>query len=325
MSIYRKILATADKDPVLLPDVQAIAEAYKQAVGANGSGLISVADAIKIYELAISGSGLEITVAEGDALAIILEEAKFAPGAKVVLLNKLQSFQGRKALMAASRTPVDKDAAADAIAQNSSLTRFTSPFQWKNPTLYVPSHFLAVAQLVRDGTITVYRGNTFLLLGRGFAGGFYSPETNEMVVDAHVGGIEVPPMLAYLATFAVQDGLKARLQYMTSIADALVAKAMAQSLSGITPQSGEAALAAYNLCVPLVRNGRAMQPDNSEWVEAYETVVEAVLNENLYRSNESLYAYRDDFFKDKTNKENYKAWKNEQATFERIFRALQKP
>jgi hypothetical protein len=182
-----------------------MADQFKRAVGDDFAGKVSEGEAKLIFGKALDGS--KITQNEAKALVTILGAARFEKGAKKSLKELVKSDEAKTALFDGTSERLTGHQ-LDPVTAALTSVKGVGGINFRNPAghQFVPAHYAAVARLITDKKIAVYRMHAHNLNeSAGLGGAFHSPSKNRLVVYSWTGTPSWQALVIHEATHAIQD------------------------------------------------------------------------------------------------------------------------
>ena len=287
-----------------------VAEEYKAVVKNDVVDVEGLKKIILKIIAAKGPAGGDISSKEAQALVLIIESGELSEKAKTQLLDALRQPQVMERVLNGSSVVLKNG--------ESELETFLSVFAIKHTgkikfyskgtnLTYSPSQYQAIAQLVKDGKISVVKIMDAGLSAQAGVDAVYSAESNAFLFPEHKGEafFSMPSEIVHEATHAVQDWFDVNSTVRFVEADAYVAQAVAETNPKLRKELKAAA--------KFVTDGTAVK-GNKAWYDAYDAVVAMVDVHPNYKDR-----------KDDDTKKMIEKAANEPKEFQKVLNALSAP
>jgi hypothetical protein len=227
-----------------------------------------------------------ITEKQAQAIVMLAQEVGFAEGALARLRFYVQVAEKSRSLDA---QPLIGDAELSLVYDSlgfSAISRiiFKSP---KSGITYTPIDYIAIQELIKQKKITVYQVKVAGLGRVATMQGEYIAHHNILFVYDGLSQKERTVAIVHEATHAIQDWRDVGSLAHHTEADAYVAEAIAtHAVAGRPLWESDLYEAAFNAARFVI--DRKAEASNSEWLRAYDDVVKAVGQTDIYKKQAGL-------------------------------------
>jgi hypothetical protein len=266
-----------------LKDVEPnIANEYKAVVKGNVVGVEELKKIILKVVDAKGPGGSDISSAEAEALVLIIESGELSDTAKRALDGALRTKNVMQSIVSGTAVEIQKDDPELTAFHSIFAIKYTGKIKFysKGTNLtYAPSHYQAIAQLVKEGKIKVVKVQDRGLSATIGADALYVATRNTFFFFEHRGEANYfshAPNIVHEATHAVQDWFDVPSSVTVRFveADAYIAQAVLDT----DPKTHKDLKAAAKF----VTDGKAIK-GNQDWYDAYDAVLALVDRHPLYK------------------------------------------
>jgi hypothetical protein len=287
-----------------------VAEAYKAAVTGKDIDLPTLQAIMRPVIDSKGPKGEDISPEEAEAIVLIIESGELQPGIKERLLKQLLTDKGMEKVLNGTGVELKPNDPELASFYGVFAIKYTGnvKFYSKGTNLtYSPQQYQAIAQLVKNGKITVVKVMDRGLLAKTGADCMYVAPSNMFFFFQHPGEKDYfshAPSIVHEATHAVQDWFDVPSSVTTRYveADAYIVEAMVDPTAPMHKK--------IKTAMDFVRDGTATK-GNEAWYDAYEKVAELIDKDPRYVDRAQDPVKMDE-------------GTGERAEFEKVIKALQK-
>jgi hypothetical protein len=257
-----------------------MADAWKKETGGTLKAEINEVRVSRILGWAFSAK--KITAPQAEAIRLFWDNAnqRFTRRASVLFYMLIEGAYASDFFFAGSAAQL---ASADQIKQfravmtsNTGKIKFTSP---GTRITYSPDQYLAIAQLVADGKITVFDVDAAALNS---LSGTYESGIDRLIIYKGFGPSLMKWTIVHEVTHAIQDWQDIVSKVKFTEADAFIAAAMTGvGANGVIAPDAVIEFPEEKAAAGLVFDGKAVL-SNKDWTKAYAAVVKAVEKSGRY-------------------------------------------